>query len=113
MRMGATYGSDMQTDIHPIRSWFWRGIPRELGHAIAIGAPYTELWPRVAADGRRAGDIVILDAGRWTDGNNLDVETPKSIRQAWTPTYTNDRGGRSVNWVTEYPSAWPFNEPAD
>lgn len=113
IRMGATYGSDMQTDIHPIRSWFWRGIPRELGHATAISAPYIELWPRAAADGRRAGDIVILDAGLWTDGNNLDVETPDSIRQAWTPTYTNDRGGRSVNWVTEYPQEWPFNEPAD
>ena len=110
--MGATYGSDMQTDIHPIRSWFWRGIPRELGHAVAISAPYIELWPQAAAEGRWVGDFMVLDTGRWTDKNNLDVEAPDSIRQAWTPAYTNVRGGRSVNWVTEYPPAWPFERQA-
>lgn len=113
VRMGATYGSDMKTDIHPIRSWFWRGIPRELGHAAAIGEPYIGLWPEAVEAGHRVGDFVILDAGQWTDGNNLVADPPDDIRQAWTPAYTNHRGGWSVNWVTDYPQAWPFERPTE
>lgn len=113
IRMGASYGSDMETDIHPIRSWFWRGIPLELGHAAAIGEPYIELWPQALAAGQRVGDFVILDAGQWTDGNNLVVDAPNDIRQGWTPEYTNQGGGWSVNWVTDNPQAWPFERPSE
>lgn len=33
VRMGATVGSDMETDFHPVKGPWWIGIPRELGHA--------------------------------------------------------------------------------
>ena len=108
VRMGATYGSDMQTDVHPIRSWFWRGIPIELGHAVAIGEPYISLWPQAVEAGHRVGEFVILDSGQWTNGNNVVSNAPDGIRQAWTPAYANDGRGWTVNWVTECPEIWPF-----
>ena len=107
--MGATYGSNMETEIHPIRSWFWRGIPQELGHAVAIGAPYVDLWPSVKSKGQSHGDLVVLDTGAWIEGNNLTIESPDGICQKWTPEYTNDGAGWSINWVTEYPQVWPFD----
>jgi len=108
LRMGATYGSDIETEVHPIRSWFWRGVPRELGHAVAIGAPYVDLWPRAHTEGQFHGDLIVLDVGAWTEGNNLTLEAPDGIRQAWTPKYKNDGMGWSVGWVTTYPGLWPF-----
>jgi len=106
--MGATFGGDMNTEIHPIRSRFWRGIPRELGHAVAIGAPYVDLWPQARAAGRPHGDLIVLDAGSWTDGNELTVDAPEGIRQKGTPGYTNQGGGWRIEWVSEYPETWPF-----
>lgn len=44
VRMGSACGVDNQTADGPIRSWFWRGIPRTLGHSIVLGGPYTDLW---------------------------------------------------------------------
>jgi hypothetical protein len=109
VRMGATYSSDIQTEIHPIRSWFWRGIPRELGHAIAIGKPYADLWPLAENEAQVVGDLLILDTGKWVAGNNLVLAPPEGIRQLWTPTYENvESGGRSIKWVTDYLSIWPF-----
>jgi hypothetical protein len=110
VRMGATYGSDMKTEVHPIRSWFWRGIPRELGHAVAIGAPYIDLWPNAQSEGQPRGNLFVMDAGPWVAGNNLTIEVPDGIRQKWTPEYTNVGVGWSINWVTEYPQMWPFEE---
>jgi hypothetical protein len=109
LRMGPTYGSDLETEVHPVRSWFWRGIPKELGHAAALGSPYIELWPEAAGFGRRHHELIILDSGSWTDGNKLEIKAPRGISQAWTPGYKNERGGWSVNWVEDYPEIWPFD----
>jgi uncharacterized protein YlzI (FlbEa/FlbD family) len=43
--MGRTYGGDGES--HPVRSWFWRGIPPRLGHAVVIGEPYLARWPQM------------------------------------------------------------------
>jgi hypothetical protein len=51
-----------------------------------------------------------MDAGPWVAGNNLTIEVPDGIRQKWTPEYTNVGVGWSINWVTEYPQMWPFEE---
>lgn len=108
VRMGPTYGSDIETEVHPVRSWFWRGFPRELGHAVAIGTPYIELFSEVTRDGHPSGELLVFDVGEWREGNNLKIDVPEGIRQVRTPEYESDRGGWSVNWVMEYPEIWPF-----
>lgn len=107
-RIGATYGSDMKTEVHPIYSWFWRGIPRKLGHAIAVGNPYLNLWPEVVSKGQSHGEFVSLDAGEWTAGKDLTIQAPEGICQKWTPAYEKTKFGWSINWVKEYPETWPF-----
>jgi len=107
-REGATYASDRKTEVHPICDWFWRGVPRELGHAVAIGPPYVDLWPQALEHGQRSEGLVVLDVGSWQKGCTLDLETPDGIRQAWTPVWVEGDLGWSINWVKEYPEIWPF-----
>lgn len=106
--MGATYGSDFESEVEPIRSWFWRGVPRELGHAVAIGEPYVHLWPGAIAEGTRHGDLVVLDSGQWIAGSNLTTVVPDPISQRWTPKWVREGTSYSVNWVDAYPEIWPF-----
>lgn len=107
--MGPTYGSDVETEVHPIRSWFWRGVPRELGHAAAIGEPYVELLQRASVDGHRHGNLLVLDTGKWDAGDNLTIEVPEGLLQKSSPKYQNDGCGQYINWVDEYPEIWPFD----
>ena len=108
LRMGGTYGSDHKSEDHPIRSWFWRGVPSKHGHAIAIGEPYIDLWPQASKEGERHDGLIVLDTGRWAAGENLSISVPDGIRQKSSPTY--DSRGDSLNseWLDEYPDIWPF-----
>ena len=54
------------------------------------------------------GDLIVLDVGAWTKGNNLTLEAPDPIRQAGTPKHKNDRMCSSIDWVTKSPEVWPF-----
>lgn len=108
VRMGGTYGSDHKSEEHPIRSWFWRGVPGELGHAIAIGEPYIDLWPQASMEGERHGDLIVLDTCRWVDGDNLTIKVPGGIRQKSAPKYLSNGDALNSEWLDEYPDIWPF-----
>jgi len=103
--MGATYGSDMHTAVHPIRSWFWRGVPAELGHALALGTPYVDLWPDAARIGKVIDGFLFLDSDDWQT-QSLHIEPPSSIRQAWMP---GKDSAHYSDWKNEYPPVWPFD----
>src|SRR5688500_4788471 len=40
VRSGATYACTMQTESHPVRGPFWRGVPRDPGLACVLGPEY-------------------------------------------------------------------------
>ena len=42
--VGSTMGGDGQAEDHPVRSWFWRGIPPKPGIALVLGGPYRDEW---------------------------------------------------------------------
>ena len=104
---GATTGSDMRTDVHPVRSWFWRGIPPTPGLAIVLGPPYVALWPMV--DAERSGELVFVEHPDWSSGESLHLQVPTDLAQRWEPSWMQgEHGGYAVNWCDEYPSTWPF-----
>lgn len=113
-RMGATYGSDMETDFHPVNGPWWRGIPRVVGHALVLGEPYLTLWPRLAEPASLVDGLAFLSTNDWTteeEASNLAGGVPDALAQRWTPKWTaTSFGGMAVNWNTEYPRVWPFEE---
>lgn len=105
--VGATTGSDIKTDVHPVRSWFWRGIPPTPGLSLVLGPPYAALWPMAYAE--QAGDLTFVEHLDWSSGESLQLQVPADLAQRWAPSWTRGpHGGYAVNWCAEYPSRWPF-----
>jgi hypothetical protein len=108
--MGPTFGYDNQTERNPIRSWFWRGIPEQLGHAFAIGKRYIELWPDVRDVAESYGDLYVLDTGQWGKEETLTIDVPPVLRQVHRPRHENVENGNGYVWVDTYPKRFPFAE---
>jgi hypothetical protein len=66
---GRSFGRDGQTEVHPVRSWFWRGVPPRWGHAAVIGEPYLSLWTelRDRATAVQDGDLAFISTPDWRD----------------------------------------------
>src|SRR5678816_1845845 len=64
---GATILQYIAADRHPVCEWFWAGIPRDGGHAVALGKPYLELWPEFVAAGEHDDGIVFMCGDDWRD----------------------------------------------
>ncbi|MCP4138500.1 MAG: hypothetical protein GY754_46510 [bacterium] len=111
---GATSASDMQTEFHPVRAGFWRGIPITLGQSVVLGKIYADTWPEYAKKSKRVGDLYFLDTDRWMDEKEISMDTkvPGNISHKHIPKWVEDRksGGYSQNWNEEYPPVWPFGE---
>jgi hypothetical protein len=110
--MGATYGSDTDTDFHPVRGPWWMGIPRTLGHAVVLGEPYLALWPRFVEGAQVADGLAFLSTKDWTileEVSSLVGGVPDELAQRWIPRWTaSPYGGKAINWNTEFPPQWPF-----
>lgn len=63
-------GSDAEE--HPVRSWWWTGIPRTAPLAAVIGVPYVDLWPSVMRTGDIVGDLVFLSPDVWSIASTID-----------------------------------------
>jgi len=114
MRMGATVGSDTKTSVHPVRSWFWRGIPCELGHAIVVDEVYAKKWPDLLERTDSSNGLHFFSVGSWFDREKIKINIPSELAQKGTPQWVNNEGplgGWTVNWVKDYPDYWPFEKP--
>jgi hypothetical protein len=113
--MGATYGSDMQTAVHPIGGGRWRGVPRDPGHACVCGPDYLSLWPAFRDEARIVDGLGFVGCEDWLQGGSvLDIvgTVPAEIAQRHTPSWRKHHsGGWSVDWNHEYPPRWPFGDP--
>lgn len=101
---GATLGIDRETDVHPVCSWWWQGIPPRPPMALVLGPPYTELWQPEPT--HCDGDLVFVEPPRWSTLEPLALEVPPDIAQPWEP----EGNGNIVPWRDAYPPRWPFGE---
>lgn len=103
----------MASDRHPVCGWFWAGMPRQGGHAVALGAPYLTLWPDLQKIGEQEGDIVFLSDKDWTRSHDVFARVgmvPEALA-VQSPAYAPDRPGPNGRRV--YPSVWPFGKTHD
>ena len=107
MWRGATTYSDMKTEIHPVRTWFWRGIPPKLGLACVLGPPYSRLWQPPGAE--PVGELRFLESASWRERRSLGLTVPPDLAQRWMPAWGEQPGGGyAVNWCDQLPVTWPF-----
>jgi hypothetical protein len=100
----------------PIKSWWWNGIPRTLGLAALVGAPYDKLWPDfVAASQSAPPNLWYIET---IDGHqplplipSEEIAQPKvsdlptTIRPEELAAYIQSRA------LSKYPAIWPFPNP--
>jgi hypothetical protein len=95
-----------------VRGSWWIGVPREVGQAMVLGEPYLALWPRFIETAKVVDHLAFLSTKDWTtqeEASNLVDGVPEALAQRWIPKWTaTSYGGRAVNWNTEYPPLWPF-----
>lgn len=104
---GATMHSDIRTEVHPVRSWFWRGIPPKLGLACVLGPPYSTLWQPPSAE--PVGELRFLESASWRDRRSLGLTVPPDLAQRWMPAWVErPDGAYEVNWCDQLPVTWPF-----
>ena len=114
VRMGATYGGDIETESHPVKGPWWTGIPRLLGHAAVLGEPYLDLWPRFVEAAQVVGGLAFLSTDDWTtqeEVSSLVGGVPEAIAQRWIPVGPDKPDRWEGYHNTEYPPKWPFADP--
>lgn len=104
---GATTASDIQTELHPVRSWFWRGIPADPGLAMVLGEPYATLWVLRGSIGE--GGLVFVDEEDWGTLRPLRLQVPPTLVQPWTSRWVEHPGsGHTMNWSDARAATFPF-----
>lgn len=79
-----TYYTDLETEHHPVRSLFWNGIPKKLGHAVVVGDAYFKLWPLMQEKAEKRGDLFFFQKEDWRTSDDLTEilgEVPNDIAQ--------------------------------
>ena len=121
--MGATVSGGQE---HPVRSWWWAGIPEKLGDAVVLGDIYQKLWPSFVNAGTEVDGLAFASLEDWTaNGDLVEKVGPPPQEQVQHP----DRFGGVMNadgyreYLAEtrrvgahnlrrkYPRGWPFGEP--
>ena len=94
-----------QTYPHTTRSWFWRGIPRRLGHAVVLGRVYQRLWPAFVKKVTLEKGFAFATTPDWSD----NVDLLKSVGCA--PEAITLLPGEGLGPKQKYPRVWPFDPP--
>jgi hypothetical protein len=87
------------------RSWFWRGIPRKLGHAVVLGKEYQRLWPDFVKAATMEQGFAFASTPDWSD----DADLRQVVGAA--PKAISLHPGEGMGLKQKYPEAWPFNPP--
>jgi hypothetical protein len=121
--MGATVSGGGE---HPVKSWWWAGIPETLGVAVVLGDTYQKLWPSFAASSTIWDGLAFASQEDWTADTDLaDTIERLPLEQMQIP---DPFGGEMIaedfrkymeevrrvgaqNIRRKYPLGWPFGEP--
>lgn len=87
------------------RSWFWRGVPRRLGHAVVLGKEYQRLWPGFVKRATIEKGFAFASTPDWLDKTDLTkIVGPVPEAIALLP-------GKGMRRKQKYPRIWPFAPP--
>jgi hypothetical protein len=87
------------------RSFFWRGVPRRLGHAVVLGKKYQALWPSFMKKATREGGFAFASTAAWSEKTDLlKVVGPAPKAITLLP-------GEGLGRKQKYPRIWPFDSP--
>jgi hypothetical protein len=89
------------------RGWFWRGIPRKLGHAVVLGKQYQREWPTFMAHADVERGLAFASMPDWSRSIDLTQrvgEVPREL--ALHP-------GEGMGRGQAYPTVWPFGPVFD
>ncbi len=104
--------ADAQTEQHPVGSWWWRGIPPELGHAAVVGAPYLAQWPQLRDAGEVRDGLAFLSCADWAGGGDaaaLVGGVPEELALPFMPRPApHALGGVGMRYPSTYPRNFPL-----
>jgi hypothetical protein len=99
----------LAADRHPVCGRFWAGIPREGGHAVALGQPYLALWPEFVAGGEHDDGIVFMCGDDWRDPTENVFHRVGSVPDGLATQCSGYADGQlGPNPSRVYPPVWPF-----
>ena len=120
--MGATVSGGQE---HPVKSWWWTGIPESLGIAVVVGETYQRLWPNFIAAADLSDKLAFVSIDDWNaQGDVVDkigrppleqvqlaqrfgsVMTTQEFREFMAEKKAGKTPDRRV-----YPTGWPFGVP--
>lgn len=102
---GAGVFSTRNSEEHPVKGWWWAGIPKTLGNAAVLGGVYQERWPEFLAAARVIDGLAFASMEDWALGGDLTEVVgapPQEQMQPEEPSWGEKR---------IYPSGWPFGDP--
>jgi hypothetical protein len=89
------------------RSWFWRGIPLNLGQAVVLGDDYQKLWPDFVAKSQIEDGLAFASTADWSSEEDL------SQRVGRVPKALALRPLAGMGRSQQYPEVWPFGPVFD
>lgn len=114
-RVGGRFHEDPRTTAnHPVRSWFWVGLPPTIEHAAVIGEPYLGLWPGLADTAEFEGGLAFLSAPSWQaadDAASFAPEIPRDLMDPDPHPRLRGPGTWKMGPDRPYPKTWPFEAP--
>lgn len=104
--------ADDKTESHPVKSWWWHGIPPKLGHATVVGEPYIEHWPELQSVAECNAGLLFLSTDDWNssqEASELLGDVPSTIALPFMPYLVTGRFGvPSLIYPDIYPEVFPF-----
>jgi hypothetical protein len=98
------YWITRETESHPVRTWWWGGLPAGPAQAIVLGKPYLALWNSFSAGASLDLGYGFVDTEDWkAAGNVFDRIGP-------VPADLLQTGGANPI-PAKYPPVWPFEAP--
>jgi hypothetical protein len=121
--MGASVSAGQE---HPVKAWWWAGIPERLGNAVVLGDVYQKLWPAFASASTMINGLAFASLEDWTTSGDLIDKVGRPPQEQvqhldWFGGVMNMEIYREYlaecrrlgahNVRRKYPSGWPFGEP--
>jgi hypothetical protein len=100
---------DSQTETHPVKNGWWKGLPSPMGQAAVIGEPYISCWSRFVKHSKQRDGLYFVSVDDWLSGKTADLlvrGVPKNLAQKNFFTLFRLSEPR-----TAHSNKWPFNGP--
>jgi len=89
----------------PVKAWWWRGVPNQLGCAVVLGPEYQKLWPEFMAKAKIEEGLAFSATENWLTTQDLSESVGAP------PNAITMRPESVVNAAQQYPEDWPLPPP--